>query len=375
MKIGIVCYPTFGGSGVIATELGIALAKQGHEVHFITYSRPKRLSALLPNVYYHEVSFQNYALFQYPPYETALTSRLVDVALYHNLDLLHVHYAIPHASAAYFAQSILREKGKDLPFVTTLHGTDITLVGKAPSYQSVVEFSINSSNAVTAVSESLKQDTLDNFVINQSIEVIPNFIDIHRFDTRKNGHPRPSYLPEGVPVLIHASNFRKVKRVEDVLDVFYLVRQSLEAKLILIGDGPERVPMEVLSRQRGLDKDIIFLGNQDRVEDLLQWGDVFLLPSEKESFGLAALEAMASGLPVFSTNVGGLTEVNVHGETGYLVNVGDTTMLAKHVCEAIGNKKTLSQLKTNAKARSQAFAKETIVPQYQALYERLIGQA
>ncbi|MEC7159865.1 MAG: glycosyltransferase, partial [Bacteroidota bacterium] len=226
---------------------------------------------------------------------------------------------------------------------------------------------------VTAVSESLKQDTLDNFVINQPIEVIPNFIDINRFDSEKNGHPRPSYLPEGVPVLVHASNFRKVKRVEDVLDVFYLVRQSFQAKLILIGDGPERVPMEVLSRQRGLDKDIIFLGNQDRVEDLLQWGDVFLLPSEKESFGLAALEAMASGLPVFSTNVGGLPEVNVHGETGYLVNVGDTTRLAKHVCEAIGNKTALSQLKINAKARSQAFAKEAIVPQYLALYERLIG--
>ena len=373
MKIGIVCYPTFGGSGVIATELGIALAKQGHEVHFITYSRPKRLNALLPNVYYHEVSFQNYALFQYPPYETALTSRLVDVALYHNLDLLHVHYAIPHASAAYFAQSILRDKGKDLPFVTTLHGTDITLVGKAPSYQSVVEFSINSSNAVTAVSDSLKQDTLNNFAINRSIEVIPNFIDTNRFDAKQNSHPRPSYLPEGVPVLVHASNFRKVKRVEDVLDVFYLVRQSLESKQILIGDGPERVPMEVLSRQRGLDKDIVFLGNQDRVEDLLQWGDVFLLPSEKESFGLAALEAMASGLPVFSTNVGGLPEVNVHGETGYLVNVGDTTTLAKHVCEAIGNKATLSELKANAKARSKAFAKEAIVPQYLALYQRLIG--
>ncbi|MBA99823.1 MAG: N-acetyl-alpha-D-glucosaminyl L-malate synthase BshA [Saprospirales bacterium] len=372
MKIGIVCYPTFGGSGVIATELGIALAMQGHEVHFITYSRPKRLNALLPNVYYHEVSFQNYALFQYPPYETALTSRLVDVALYHNLDLLHVHYAIPHASAAYFAQSILREKGKDLPFVTTLHGTDITLVGKAPSYQSVVEFSINSSNAVTAVSESLKQDTLDNFHINRSIEVIPNFIDVNRFDSAKKRHPRPAYLPEGVPVLVHASNFRKVKRVEDVLDVFYLVRQSNQAKLILIGDGPERVPMEVLGRQRGLDKDIIFLGNQDRVEDLLQWGDVFLLPSEKESFGLAALEAMASGLPVFSTNAGGLSEVNVHNETGYLVDVGDTTRLAEHVCEVIGNKTILSQLKIKAKARSQAFAKEVIVPQYLALYQRLI---
>ena len=374
MKIGIVCYPTFGGSGVIATELGIALARQGHEVHFITYSRPKRLNALLPNVYYHEVSFQNYALFQYPPYETALTSRLVDVALYHNLDLLHVHYAIPHASAAYFAQSILRDKGKDLPFVTTLHGTDITLVGKAPSYQSVVEFSINSSNAVTAVSESLKQDTLDNFSIDRSIEVIPNFIDVNRFNSEKNSHPRPTYLPNDVPVLVHASNFRKVKRVEDVLDVFYLVRQSLQAKLILIGDGPERVPMEVLSRQRGLDKDITFLGNQDRVEDLLPWGDVFLLPSEKESFGLAALEAMASGLPVFSTNAGVLSEVNIHGETGYLVDVGDTTTLAKHICAALSDKKKLDHLKANAKARSKEFAKEAIVPQYSALYERLIKQ-
>ena len=372
MKIGIVCYPTFGGSGVIATELGIELAKQGHEVHFITYSRPKRLNALLPNIYYHEVSFQNYALFQYPPYETALTSRLVDVALYHNLDLLHVHYAIPHASAAYFAQSILRAKGKNLPFVTTLHGTDITLVGKAPSYQSVVEFSINSSNVVTAVSESLRNDTLANFELDRSIEVIPNFIDTGRFDAQHKSHPRPSYLPEGTQVLVHASNFRKVKRVEDVLDVFYLVRQDVPAKLVLIGDGPERVPMELLSRQRGLDKDIVFLGNQDRVEDVLQWGDVFLLPSEKESFGLAALEAMASGLPVFSTNVGGLPEVNIQGETGYMVNVGDTSRLSQHVLDALKDEESLNQLKKNARLHAQNFSKEEVIPRYIDVYSSLI---
>ncbi|MEM9896358.1 MAG: N-acetyl-alpha-D-glucosaminyl L-malate synthase BshA, partial [Bacteroidota bacterium] len=322
MKIGIVCYPTYGGSGVVATELGIGLAKNGHDVHFITYSQPTRLDLLNPRVYFHEVSVRSYPLFQYPPYELALSSKLVDVVLTEKLDLLHVHYAVPHAAAAFMAQQILKTKNVEIPFITTLHGTDITIVGKDATNEPAVTFSINKSNGVTAVSEDLKKDTLELFDVTNEIEVIPNFIDLNRFQKQSKDHFKKAICPNGEKLIVHTSNFRKVKRVDDVLKVFCEVRKVIPSKLLLIGDGPEREKMEEQAKSI-CTEDIRFLGKLEAVEEVLSVSDLFLMTSEKESFGLAALEAMACQVPVISSDAGGLPELNVDGQSGFICKVGD----------------------------------------------------
>lgn len=373
MKIGIVCYPTYGGSGVIATELGKALAKEGHLVHFITYMRPPRLDVFQPNVFFHEVSFQNYALFDYPPYETALASNLVDIVKYQKLDLLHVHYAIPHASAAFIAKQILIEQGIYIPVITTLHGTDITLVGKAPAYRSVVAFSINQSDGITAVSESLKEDTYNNFDINKDIEVIPNFIDFTRFMKLDKEHFKKAIAPNNEKLLIHTSNFRKVKRVEDTIKIFEKVRKEVNSKLLLVGDGPERACVEELSRELKVEKDVLFLGKQDAVEELLAIADLYLMPSESESFGLAALEAMACEVPVISSNTGGIPEINIDGETGYLSNVGDADAMAANAIKILGNDEELKRFKANALIQAKKFDIARILPFYENYYEKVLA--
>ncbi|MEO0731787.1 MAG: N-acetyl-alpha-D-glucosaminyl L-malate synthase BshA, partial [Bacteroidota bacterium] len=336
MKIGVVCYPTYGGSGVLATELGMGLARRGHEVHFITYRRPARLGHFQANVTYHEVdSGSDYPLFEYAPYETSLASKLVDVVENYGLDLLHVHYAVPHASVAYMARKILISRGKYVPFVTTLHGTDITLVGTNPAFAPTITFAINKSDGVTAVSKSLRQATLDNFEICNPIEVIYNFIDFKRFKRENKNHFKTAIAPNGERILIHVSNFRPVKRVDDVIYIFKIVNDEIPSKLLLIGDGPERSRCEDLSRRLGLSQDIRFLGKQDAIEELLAVSDVFLLPSESESFGLAALEAMACQVPVVSSNVGGIPEVNIDGETGFLSGVGMVDKMAEDVLKIL----------------------------------------
>ncbi|HAP63880.1 MAG TPA: N-acetyl-alpha-D-glucosaminyl L-malate synthase BshA [Cytophagales bacterium] len=371
MKIGIVCYPTYGGSGVVATELGKALAKQGHEIHFITYSQPTRLDFFSENLYYHEVDIRSYPLFQYPPYELALASKMVDVVTHEQLDLLHVHYAIPHASAAFMAKQILTTKGIRIPVITTLHGTDITLVGKDPSYEPVVTFSINQSDGVTAVSESLKQDTLDHFDITNHIEVVPNFIDLSRFQRQKKDHFKTAIAPDGERLIIHTSNFRKVKRIEDVMHIFDRLRKEVPSKLLLIGDGPERSKIENMCRELGTCNDVRFLGKLDVIEEVLSVGDLFLMPSEKESFGLAALEAMACQVPVVSSNVGGLPELNEDGVSGFTANVGDIEdMTAKSL--TILDKDNLDRFKQGAFKVAKRFDIYNIVPEYEAYYERVI---
>lgn len=373
MKIGIVCYPTFGGSGVVATELGKALAEKGHQVHFITYSQPVRLDFFSENLFYHEVSVSDYPLFDYQPYELVLSSKLVDVVKYEKLDLLHVHYAIPHASAAYMAKQILASQGINIPFITTLHGTDITLVGKDPSFEPVITFAINNSDAVTAVSESLKNDTYANFKnVKKEIQVIPNFIclDEYQFDNIKC--QKKMYAPYGERILIHVSNFRKVKRVEDVLRVFDKVRKQLPSKLILVGDGPERANIEKLCRELNTCDDIKSLGKIVNPEQVLSIADLFLLTSETESFGLAALEAMASKIPVISTNSGGLPEVNKHGFSGYMSNVGDIEDMAKNAVSILKDDATLAQFKVNAYEQAKQFDIVKILPMYEKLYESVI---
>ncbi len=375
MKIGIVCYPTFGGSGVVATELGKALADKGHQVHFITYSPPVRLDFLSGNLFYHEVSVSDYPLFEYPPYELVLSSKLVDVVKYEKLDLLHVHYAIPHASAAYMAKQILASQGINIPFITTLHGTDITLVGKDPSFEPVITFAINQSDAVTAVSESLKEDTYKNFpYVRNEIQVIPNFICLEDHAAESGKCRKKMYAPNGERILIHVSNFRKVKRVEDVLHVFAKVRQVIPAKLILVGDGPERGNMEKLCRKMECDVDVKYLGNIVNPEHILGISDLFLLPSETESFGLAALEAMASKVPVISTNSGGLPEVNVNGFSGYMSNVGDIEDMAANAVSILKDDIVLNQFKANAYQQAQKFDIAKILPMYEALYMKVLGQ-
>ena len=339
MNIGIVCYPTFGGSGVVATELGIALSKKGHKVHFMTYKRPARLTPFMENVFYHEVSTYEYPLFEYKPYETALASKMVDIVLHENLDILHVHYAIPHAAVAYMAQQILKSRGKFIPIVTTLHGTDITLVGNDPAFSPVVEFSINVSNGVTAVSNHLKEATFESFNITNEIKVIYNFIDFDRFNKLDKNHFKMAIAPEGEKILAHTSNFRKVKRVEDVIMTFAKVHDKLPAKLLLIGDGPERSNLEQLCRKIGLFNDIRFLGKQLAVEELLAVSDLFIIPSENESFGLAALEAMACGVPVISSNAGGLPELNLNGKTGYTLPIGDVDGMAEKIIDLLNDPK------------------------------------
>ncbi len=373
MKIGIVCYPTFGGSGVLATELGKALADKGHIVHFITYQQPVRLDAFHPNIFYHEVSVPTYPLFDFPPYESALSSTLVDVISNEGLDLLHVHYAIPHASSAYLANQILKKKNKNIPFITTLHGTDITLVGKDKMYESVVTFSINESNAITAVSENLKQETLNSFAIEKEIHVIPNFVDIKRFSQSNKDHFRKMLAPNNEKILAHVSNFRKVKRVEDVVYTFDLIRKKIPCKLLMIGDGPERQSMESLCREIGACEDIRFLGKQDKLEEILSITDLFMLPSAYESFGLAALEAMGCQVPVISSNAGGIPEINIHGVTGYLTDVGDVNAMAAYSLELLQDEAKLSLFKKNALEQAQKFNIDRIVPQYEALYMSLIG--
>ena len=373
MNIGIVCYPTYGGSGVVATELGKALAKNGHKIHFITYSQPTRLDFFSENLSYHEVDIRTYPLFQYPPYELALASKMVDVAQHEKLDLLHVHYAIPHASAAYMAKQILKEKNINMPVVTTLHGTDITLVGKDPSYEPVVTFSINKSDGVTAVSEDLKKDTLEHFDIYQHIEVIPNFIDLSRFKRQKKEHFKTAICPNGEKLLVHTSNFRKVKRVEDVIHVFNNVRKVIPAKLLLVGDGPERIKMEKLCRELGTCDDIRFLGKMEAVEEVLSVSDLFLMPSEKESFGLAALEAMSCEVPVLSSNTGGIPELNIDGVTGFTCNVGDIKDMTEKALFILSNE-NLDRFKSAALERAKKFDITNILPLYENYYNKIVNK-
>ena len=374
MKIGIVCYPTYGGSGVVATELGKALAQRGHQVHFITYHQPARLEHFNQNIFYHEVSFADYPLFDHPPYETALASKLVDVIQYYKLDILHVHYAIPHASVAYLAKQILKDQKYHIPIVTTLHGTDITLVGKNPAYAPVVTFAINHSDGVTAVSESLKTMTLQGFDITREICVIPNFIDFERFQRTNKEHFKKAIAPSNERILLHISNFRKVKRIQDVVHMFNIVREAIPAKLLLIGDGPEREPIEMLCRKLNLCEHVRFLGKQDAVEELLAIADLFVLPSEQESFGLSALEAMACQVPVISSNAGGLPEVNIDGITGFTSNVGDFQDMAQKALFLLQNEAQLEEFRVNALAQAQKFALDNIVPAYEDLYKEMIAQ-
>lgn len=372
MKIGIVCYPTYGGSGVVATELGKGLAARGHQVHFISYQQPARLEHFHENIFYKEVRFADYPLFDYPPYETALASKLVDVVKYDKLDVLHVHYAIPHASVAYMAKKILLAEGIYIPTVTTLHGTDITLVGKDPAYAPVVAFAINKSDGVTAVSESLKQDTLEFFNIKKEIKVIPNFIDFSRFKKVNKDHFKKAIAPNSEKILIHISNFRKVKRVDDVVRIFAKIRDKMPAKLILVGDGPERQKVEQLCREIGHCQDIRFLGKQDAVEELLAIADLFLMPSASESFGLSALEAMACEVPVVSSNTGGLPEVNLHGKTGFLSNIGDIDDMAANAIKILSNPEMHQEFRVNALAQANQFDIGNILPVYEDYYQEVI---
>ena len=372
MKIGIVLYPTYGGSGIVATELGKALSIKGHEIHFITYSQPVRLEKLRENIFFHEVRISDYPLFDYTPYEQVLTSKLVDVVKYEKLDLLHVHYAIPHASAAYMAQQILKSQGINIPFITTLHGTDITLVGKDPSFHPVITFSINNSNKTTAVSESLKQDTLKLFDIQKEIDVIPNFICYNEYQLPNNEKYKKRFAPNHEFIITHVSNFRKVKRIEDVVKIFENLSNQLNCKLILVGDGPERHKIEHQCREKFKADQVIFLGNLKSTIEVLNISDLFLLPSEKESFGLAALEAMASGVPVISTISGGIPEVIENGKNGYLSKIGDTDDMANNAMKILSTKETHQQFKENAQKRAQSFDIEIILPRYEELYKDAI---
>ena len=374
IKIGIVCYPTFGGSGVVATELGKALAQEGHKVHFITYSQPSRLDFLNENLFYHEVEFHSYPLFEYPPYELALASKMVSVAMNEKLDLLHVHYAIPHASAAYMAKQILKTHGIHVPVVTTLHGTDITLVGKDPSYEPVVTFSINQSDGVTAVSDDLKKETYQHFKITNDIQVIPNFIDLAKFKKQKKDHFKKAICPGGEMLIVHTSNFRAVKRIGDVIKVFNNIHKEIPAKLLMIGDGPERAQAEQMSRDLGISHDVRFLGKLEAVEEVLSVADLFLMPSEKESFGLAALEAMACDVPVISSNTGGIPELNLHGVTGFLSNIGDIEDMSRNALYIL-DKNNLPKFKQNALARAKEFDISRILPLYEGYYQKVMEKA
>ncbi|WP_422007439.1 N-acetyl-alpha-D-glucosaminyl L-malate synthase BshA [Roseivirga pacifica] len=370
MKIGIVCYPTFGGSGVVATELGKGLAKNGHEVHFITYSQPTRLDFFNENLFYHEVNIRSYPLFKYPPYELALASKMVDVVKFEKLDLLHVHYAIPHASAAVMAKQILKSEGIEIPVVTTLHGTDITLVGKDPSYEPVVTFSINQSDGVTAVSEDLKKDTYKHFNITREIKVIPNFIDLEKFQRLRKDHFKTAICPNGEKLIVHTSNFRKVKRVDDVVRIFNEVAKTVPARLLLVGDGPERGHIESLCRELGIYDEVRFLGKLEAVEEVLSVADLFVMPSEKESFGLAALEAMACQVPVISSNAGGIPELNIDGVTGYTSKIGDIEEMTQNALHIL-SEDNLENFKQNALEHAKQFDIEKILPMYEEFYREV----
>jgi len=374
MKIGIVCYPTFGGSGVVATELGLELSKRGHEIHFITYKQPVRLELLSKNVHFHEVHVPEYPLFHYQPYELALSSKLVDMVKLHGIELLHVHYAIPHAYAAYMAQQILKDDGIYVPIVTTLHGTDITLVGSHPFYKPAVTFSINKSDAVTSVSESLKQDTLRLFDIKNKIEVVPNFIDIEKHQPSFTDCQRSMMATDDELIITHISNFREVKNIPDVIKVFYNIQKEIPAKLMMVGEGPEKEPAEKLVEKLGVSDKVVFFGNSNEIDRILCFSDLFLLPSQTESFGLAALEAMASGVPVISSNSGGLSEVNKDGFSGYLSNVGNVDDMTQNALKILQNKEILNKFKANAKTQSLNFDLHAVVPQYETIYEKTLSK-
>jgi N-acetyl-alpha-D-glucosaminyl L-malate synthase BshA len=373
MRIGIVLYPTFGGSGIVATELGKALSKKGHEIHFITYSEPVRLGELRKNIFYHEVRTSDYPLFKFTPYEQVLTSKLVDVVKFEKLDLLHVHYAIPHASAAYMAQQILKDQGVEIPFITTLHGTDITLVGKDPSFEPVINFSINKSNRVTAVSENLKKETFELFDIKNNIEVIPNFICLKEYKLDNNDYYKKRFAPNNEKIICHVSNFRKVKRIEDVIIAFEGISKEIDTKLLLVGDGPERARLEQISRNSIFSKNIFFLGSLKSTKEVLNISDLFILPSSKESFGLSALEAMACGVPVIASDSGGIPEVISHGESGLLNSVGDTYQMTKNALKLLSNESLLESFKINAYKQAMKFDIEVILPKYEKLYEQCVN--
>ncbi len=372
MRIGIVCYPTFGGSGVLATELGKALADKGHLVHFITYQQPVRLTEYNANIFYHEVRVTTYPLFDYPPYETALSSTMVDVIINHQLDLLHVHYAIPHASAAYMAKKIVATQGISIPVITTLHGTDITLVGRDKTLAPVVAFSINESDAITAVSENLRDETYEIFDIKKEIEVIPNFVDLSRFHKKAIDPFRKVIAPNNERIVVHASNFRKIKRVLDVVRIFAEVNKHIPSKLLFVGDGPDRHDAENLCRELGICDDIRFIGKQEQIEEILAVSDLFLLPSEYESFGLAALEAMAAGVPLVSSDAGGLPEININGRTGFMSPVGDVASMSRQAITILENDDVLKTFKTNALEQAKKFDIHHIVPIYEHLYDRFL---
>ncbi|HAT69131.1 N-acetyl-alpha-D-glucosaminyl L-malate synthase BshA [Croceibacter atlanticus] len=373
MKIAIVCYPTFGGSGVVATELGIALSKRGHEIHFITYKQPVRLELLSSNVHFHEVNVPEYPLFHYQPYELALSSKLVNVIRNHRIDLLHVHYAIPHAYAGYMAKKMLQSEGITIPMVTTLHGTDITLVGNHPFYKPAVTFSINNSDVITCVSESLKQDTLRHFEVTKDIDVVHNFIDTNVSEKVFTDCQRDLMAEADEKIITHISNLRPVKRLNDVVSVFYKIQQSIKAKLIIVGEGPEREAAEQLIKEYDIANNVIFVGQSNEIDKILCFSDLFLLPSEAESFGLAALEAMVDGVPVISSNAGGLPEVNIHGESGFLSDVGDIDDMAANALKIFKDEKTLKEFKERAKKVAKSFDINTIVPKYESLYQKAIN--
>ena len=375
MKIAIVCYPTFGGSGVVATELGLELARRGHEIHFITYSQPVRLALLNPNVHYHEVNVPEYPLFHFQPYELALSSKLVDMVKLHKIELLHVHYAIPHAYAGYMAKQMLKDEGINLPMITTLHGTDITLVGSHPFYKSAVTFSINKSDYVTSVSQSLKEDTLKLFNIKNEIQVIPNFIELDKHEIEAVTSCRRSVMAnENERIITHISNFRKVKRIPDIIKIFYKIQQEIPAKLMMVGDGPEKEKAEYLCQELGIQDKVIFFGNSNEIDKILSYTDLFLLPSETESFGLAALEAMAWSVPVISSNSGGLSEVNFDGVSGYLSNVGKTDEMAENAVKILKDDSVLNEFKKNALSVAKQFDIKNILPLYEELYHKAINK-
>lgn len=374
MKIGIVCYPTFGGSGVVATELGLELSKRGHEIHFITYKQPVRLELLSNNVHFHEVHVPEYPLFHYQPYELALSSKLVDMVKLHGIELFHVHYAIPHAYAAYMAQQMLKDEGVYVPIVTTLHGTDITLVGSHPFYKPAVTFSINKSDAVTSVSESLKRDTLRLFDIKNEIEVVPNFIDIEKHEPNFTDCQRSAMANENERIITHISNFREVKNIPDVIKIFNGIQKEVPSKLMLVGEGPEKEAAEYLVEELGISEKVVFFGNSNEIDRILCFSDLFLLPSQTESFGLVALEAMASSVPVISSNSGGLSEVNKDGFSGYLSTVGNVSEMTEKALKILKNDDSLNQFKLNAKAQSLNFDIHAIVPKYESIYEKTLSQ-
>lgn len=372
MRIGIVCYPTFGGSGVVATELGLELSKKGHEIHFITYNLPVRLDLLNKNVHFHEVHVPEYPLFHYQPYELALSSKMVDMVKLHKIEIMHVHYAIPHAYAAYMAKQMLKEEGIVIPIVTTLHGTDITLVGSHPFYKPAVTFSINKSDVVTSVSEDLKAHTFKVFDIKKNIEVIPNFIDLDKYNHKYTNCQRELMAEEHERIITHVSNFREVKQIPDVINIFYNIQKVIPAKLIMVGEGPEKEKAENLCEDLGISDQVAFLGKSHEIDKILCFSDLFLLPSRSESFGLAALEAMASGVPVISTNTGGLPEVNKQGFSGFLSDVNDVEAMSNNALKILTNPEVLSQFKQNAHQQAKQFNIHQIVPMYERVYQRAL---